>query len=104
MTYLHAPDIREVAQVSFATVDSKGVMRALPEDLTFDDLRDFGYLSCKFKIDYNEIGNSFRGERDLLVSVKGPILVEVTRPRSGHRRKVIQSLRSCNHVPASLAD
>ena len=46
MTYLHAPDLREVAQVSFATVDSKGVMRALPEDLTLDDLRDFGYLSC----------------------------------------------------------
>ena len=44
MTYLHAPDITEVAQVSFATVASRGVMRALPLDLTLDDLRDFGFL------------------------------------------------------------
>ena len=84
MTYLHAPDIREVAQVSFATVDSKGVMRALPEDLTFDDLRDFGYLSFNSKIDLNETGNSYRGERDLSLSVNGQILGEVVRPRSGH--------------------
>ena len=44
VTYLHTPDIVEVAQISFATVDSKGVMRALPKDLTLDDLRDVVYL------------------------------------------------------------
>ena len=44
VTYLHTPDIVEVAQISFATVDSKGVMRALPQDLTLDDLREVGYL------------------------------------------------------------
>ena len=44
MTYLLTPDIVEVAQISFATVDSKGIMRELPQDLTLDDLREVGYL------------------------------------------------------------